>query len=131
MSRPSGLTTADTDLALPHDGKFVRLWRRLHDKALMCEARTLYEDLRLASWAAGERTTVENAASVWLDPDPVVIAAMEAEGLIDEDHRIPEHAWIAWYGPAYARLEARRASGALGGQKAAEHRRSALAAAEQ
>jgi hypothetical protein len=114
----SGLRTADTDIHLPFDLKFVRLWRMLHDQALMCEARTLHEDLRCASWREGERVTVEQAASAWLDPNPDVIEAMVKVDLLDDEHRLPDHAWVSWYGPAVARLEAKKAAQSLGGLRA-------------
>ena len=115
MSRDEGFAIADTSTALPADPKFNVLWRRLRDKSAMCEARTIYEDVRLASWAAGERVTVGEAASLWLDPDPAVLAAMVAVGLLDDDHRIPEHVWATWYGTAYARRDDTRLRGQIGG----------------
>lgn len=130
MSRTNnGLRTADTDIDLPFDLKFVRLWRLLRDQNLMCHARTLHEDLRCASWREGERVTVEQAASSWLDPEPAVIEAMVKVDLLDSEHRLPDHAWVSWYGPAFARLEARRAAGALGGLRAHGTRTRAEAAA--
>jgi hypothetical protein len=119
MSRANhGLRTADTDIDLPHDAKFVRLWRLLRDEILMAHARVLHEDLRCASWREGERVTVEQAASVWLNPNPDVIAAMVKADLLDDEHRLPDHAWLSWYGPAVARLEAKKAAQSLGGLRA-------------
>jgi hypothetical protein len=115
VSRDEGFAIADTSTALPADPKFNVLWRRLRDKPAMCEGRTIYEDVRLASWAAGKRVTVGEAASLWLDPDPAVLAAMVAVGLLDDDHRIPEHVWATWYGTAYARRDDARLRGQIGG----------------
>lgn len=115
MSRDGRLGTADTDVNLPGDPKVNALWRRLRRKTAMCEARTIYEDVRLASWRTGERVTVEDAVSVWLDPDPKTLAAMVEVGLLDDEHRIPERAWANWHEPAALRHGIAVAKGMVGG----------------
>lgn len=116
MSRydSGGFPVADVATDLPSDSKIRALWRILHRQSLMTEARTLWEDVRLASWREGERLTVEESASSWLDPNPKVVAAMVQVGLLDESHRITEKAWEGWYTPARARRDKAKAAGRLG-----------------
>jgi len=109
-----GFPVADVATDLPSDSKIRALWRILHRQSLMTEARTLWEDVRLASWREGERLTVEESASSWLDPNPKVVAAMVQVGLLDESHRITEKAWEGWYTPARERRDKAKAASRVG-----------------
>ena len=115
MTRADGFMTADVDTGLLDDAKNRVLWRRLQDPALMCQAVTIHLATLLASWGAGERATVDESVPVWLDPAPAVLEALVAVGLLTTDHRLPEHAWDGWFGPAWTRREERRESGRKGG----------------
>lgn len=112
MSRNDGFDIADTDTGLMADPKVLALARRLRDATRTGAAITLYEAVRLASWKAGRRLTLEETVpGWWLDPVDDLAAALEAVGLLDAEHRIPGHAWLGWYGPAFERrLDARRRS---------------------
>lgn len=115
MTRPAGFQTADMDVGLLEDGKFRLVWRRLQDPALMCQATTLYVAAVLGSWQAGSRLPLGETMPMWLDPAPAVLAALREVGLIDDESKIPERAWQAWYGPAHRRREERIESGRKGG----------------
>ena len=110
MSRGLGFEVADTDTGLMADPKVLALARRLRDATRTGAAVALYDAVRLASWKAGQRLTLEETApGWWLDPIDELAAALEAVGLIDDEHRIPAHAWAGWYGPAVERkLDVRR-----------------------
>ena len=122
---------ADVDVGLLDDAKARALWRRLRDQALMARAIVGHFALILESWSAGERVSLEEALPVWLEADDVIVDALIAVGLIDAEHRIPEHAWTSWYLPAWQRREERRQSGRKGGlAKAANASAASSATAE-
>ena len=118
MSRDDGFPIADVDVRLLDDGKVRLLWRRLQDPVLMCQAMTIYLAALLASWGAGERVAVTEAAPIWLEPATAVLDALAAVGLLDAEECIPDRVWQGWYGPAHERREAKRAGGRVGGLKA-------------
>ena len=115
MSRDEGFAIADVDVGLFDDLKLKKLWRGLRDSGLMCQAVTIFLATLLASWGAGERCVADEATPVWLDPDPEIIAALQAAGLLDAEGRIPEQAWTSWYEPARARRDDARLRGQIGG----------------
>jgi hypothetical protein len=117
MSRTDGFPVADTDTSLPSDPKVVALARRLHDSIRTGAAQSLYEDVRLASWKAGRRLTLdESLPGWWLDPFDDLADALVAVGLLDDERRLPAHAFEGWYGPARDRRQRYRDLGSKGGQ---------------
>jgi hypothetical protein len=118
MTREDGFRTADVDTGLLDDPKMRALWRSLRDPAAMSRAVVAYLAAVLSSWRTGERVTAEDAAPLWSDPDPDVLDAMTAAGLLDAEHRIPAHVWTSWYEPAAERQQNFRASNRLGGLRA-------------
>ena len=114
MSRGDGFATADIDTGLLDDAKMRALWRLLRDPEMMARAVVAYTAAVLASWRTGDRITAEDAAPFWDDPADL-LSPLVAAGLLDAEHRIPIHAWTAWYGPAYARTEAKRGGGRIAG----------------
>jgi hypothetical protein len=114
MTRGEGFQTADIDTGLLDDAKMRHLWRLLRDPATMARAVVAYEAAVLASWRTGDRITAEDAAPFWDDPAEL-LAPLVAAGLLDNEHRVPLHVWTAWYGPAYARTEAKRGGGRIAG----------------
>lgn len=121
MSR-DGFAIADVDTGIMADPKILCLARRLRDSAATMAAVGLYHAVVLASWKAGERVTLEDSAPAWwLDPIDEPAAALVAVGLLDDEHRIPEHAWDGWFAPARDRRQRFRDLGAKGGRAKAEH----------
>jgi len=116
MSRDDGFAIADVDAGLYADPKVVALARRLRDPRSAAVHVALYEALVLGSWGAGERITFEEALPAWwLEDVDDVRANLAAVGLVDVDGRIPDHAWEAWFQPAWDRRETRRAKARKGG----------------
>jgi hypothetical protein len=116
MSRDEGFAVADMDTGKHDDPKFKRLWRNLKDEATMNAAVALYESVQLESWSQGERVLAEDATPFWMtEPEPLV-AALRKVGLLDDETRIPTHAWETWFGAAYERREKRRRNGEQGGR---------------
>lgn len=115
MSRDEGFAHADIDTGQLEDGKFRLLWRALNDASTMSIAVVAYHATVLASWAAGDRVSVDEAAPLWLVPGPGIVQALLEVGLLDSERRIPAHAWESWYRPAWDRREAKRAGGRRGG----------------
>jgi hypothetical protein len=113
MSRDGGFLRADLDTGIAHDPKFRRL-ARLHPK-LAAVAFTGYVGLLAESWRLGDRLT---ALDGWPEIIPwseqAVRALVEVE-LLDSETRVPEQAWMAWYGVALAARRRRQAAGSLGG----------------
>lgn len=125
MSRGDGFPTADVDVRIMDDQKVVALARRLRDRNKTLAAIGLYVAVLTKSWGAGHRLTVEEAAPVWdLEPVDEIKADLQAVGLLDEEGRIPQHAWDSWYGPALDRRLAKQRSGSLGGKRSSERRSS-------
>ncbi len=107
MSREAGFSRADVDTSLLADPKVVHLARQLRDPHLVATATCMYVGLVLASWKAGERVTLEDAAPAWfLEPVDKIRAALTAAELLDSEGRIPIHAWASWYEPAAERRRA-------------------------
>lgn len=124
MSR-DGFARADIDVGLFDDGKVKRLVRLVgRDRAL--EHIALYLAVVLESWASDDRVAVVDAAPIWLDDERLgeLLVGLTESGLLDPEGRIPATSWEGWYGPARERRERRRESGAIGGVKSGEVRRS-------
>lgn len=112
----TGFPRADIDVALYHDPKVVKLARRMRDPVQTITRLGLYQALILASWSAGERVTIEDAAPAWWTDDLDEVARDLADvGLVDHEARIPHKAWEAWYGPARDAREDRKFEGSIGG----------------
>jgi hypothetical protein len=104
MSRDDGFKVADTDTGLHADPKVVALARKLGGGIRTAAAMSLYEAVRLASWRLGERVAIEEALPAWFLDDPSdLVAALRQARLVDDEGRIPEHAWVSWFGPALDR----------------------------
>lgn len=110
MSRDEGFGTADVDVGLLDDPKVRRLVRSLGDPDESAACALLYVALVLGSWAEGDRLTVDEAAPLWLAVTPDRRSALRAADLTDDEGRIPEAAWISWYGIAHDRRAASRAA---------------------
>ena len=106
MTRADGFEIADTDTGMMADPKILALSRRLHDTIRTAAAVTLYDSVRLASWRAGRRLTLdETAPGWWLDSFEDLAGELGAVGLLDSERRIPLHAWEGWFGPARDRRQ--------------------------
>jgi hypothetical protein len=117
MSRDDGFEVADTDTGMLADPKILALARRLHDSIRTGAAIALYDAVRLASWKAGQRLTLdETAPGWWLEPFDDLAAELVAVRLLDDERRVPEHAFEGWFGPARDRRERYRELGSKGGQ---------------
>lgn len=101
MSRYGGFPNADVDVGLLDDSKVRKLARRLDDPAAINAAVVSFIAVLLASWEAGERVSSEEATPAWMDRPE--IKDLVSVGLLDDDGRIPEHAWENWYRPAHER----------------------------
>jgi hypothetical protein len=116
MSRDDGFPTADIDVGLFSDPKVIALARRLRDPLGTLVHVALYEAVVLASWRAGERVDFNIAAPGWfLDDLAQYVGNLQAVGLLDDDRRIPAHAWTAWIGPAVERRLAAKRRAIYGG----------------
>jgi len=116
MPRDDGFAVADTATGKLDDPKFRKLWRIVHDGPAMNAAVVLHDAVQLASWAAGERVTAEDAAPFWMEAVENVAANLQAVGLLDKDGRLPAKAWESWFGAARDRRQKRRDAGQLGGR---------------
>src|SRR5512137_1165870 len=116
MSRDDGFAVADLSTDLLDDPKVKALWRDLAEPGRMGHALTLYTATVLASWKAGARVTVTDAAPVWLALDAELVDALIRARLLDHTGRVPVRSWKGWFGPAWDRREKRRKAGALGGR---------------
>jgi hypothetical protein len=108
MSRDDGFSIADIDTSILSDPKFRALWRHLNDPAAMGQAVAVYLSTLLESWHSGARSTAATAAPMWLPDVGPAVAALQAVGLLDDEWRIPEHAWQSWFTPVVARRNANR-----------------------
>jgi hypothetical protein len=115
MPRDDGFAVADVSTSKHTDPKFRRMWRWLGDEAEMNAAAVLYEAVCLASWQQGEPVEADEAAPFWMTDTQKPMLILQKVGLLDDDGRIPDHAWQSWYLPAYERREQRREAGRLGG----------------
>jgi len=126
MSRDDGFRIADVATGLMADPKVVALARRLRDSGATANHVMLFTAVILASWDAGRRVTLDQAAPAWwLDDLGPFGANLTAEGLLDEQGCIPTDTWGRWFGPARDRRAEFRARASRGGLAKAEHLRSA------
>jgi hypothetical protein len=96
MSGRAGFPTADIDVGLLHDPKVIQLARRLQDASATAAHMAIYGALILESWSRGDRATLdESAPAWWVDSLEQVAENLAAVGLLDEERRIPAHAWTA------------------------------------
>jgi hypothetical protein len=124
VNKADGFAIADVDVGLLTDPKVAALLRRVQDQHGAMDAIGLYLSLVLASWAAGDRLTLEETAPIWwTEPIDDLATDLVVVGLIDADHRIPEQAWASYFLVAWERREKRRQSGAEGGRRSWESRR--------
>ena len=108
MSRDDGFRIADVDVGILDDPKVRALVRSTRDESLVARCITGLLSVITASWAAGDRVSLDDAAPAWLTGlDDLRERLLEA-ALLDADGRLPERSWTAWYGPARSRQEAAR-----------------------
>ena len=119
MSRDDGFAIADMDSGYFEDAKMRDLWQRLRDPDRMARALCLHSATLLASWRAGERVTVTQAAPLWLIADDELVSVLRTVKLLDRGGRIPATSWAEWFEVAQQRRAARRQAGALGGAASA------------
>src|SRR5262249_43753298 len=93
-----------------------RLVRSSRDEGLVARCIVAHSATVLASWRAGERVRLEDAAPIWLTDLDDIAARLSAADLLDPDGRIPERAWSGWYQPARERRQRRIEAGRKGGQ---------------
>lgn len=114
MSRDDGFAVADVSVSKLNDPKFRRLWRALRNEepvtaeAAMNVCVVLHDAVLLASWAAGERVTAEDAAPPWIIDVQSTATFLQMVGLLDKQGRIPEKSWRSWFGPANERRNSHR-----------------------
>jgi hypothetical protein len=121
MSRDDGFGIADVDTGFYSDPKVVALARRLRDPMVTAAHLTAYEALVLASWRAGARIMLSDAMPAWwLEPADDVLANLVAVELVDDDGRLPERVFEAWFRPAWNRRESARSKGRKGGRAHAQ-----------
>jgi len=124
MNREDGFPIADIDVGLFHDQKVLALARRLRDDRATAASVSLYLNLVLQSWAAGDRLTLDEAIPAWWMADLDGIRGdLRAVDLVDDESRIPVDAWTSWFVPAFDRREKRRQGGAEGGRRSWQSRR--------
>ena len=95
MSRDGGFDRMDVSTSLPDDRKFRALARRHPD--LLAAAGWAYLGLLAMSWREGERLTLEEGWPAPLPYDEAAADALREARLVDDELRIPEHAWAEWY----------------------------------
>jgi hypothetical protein len=115
MSRDSGFPRADVDVRILDDPKFRAIIRSTRDDSVIARCVTAYLAILTASWARGERVSLEDAAPLWVTGLDDLGDRLSNIGLLDAEHRIPEHTWASWYEPARARRERLREGGRKGG----------------
>ena len=113
MSREDGFPIADVDVSMLEDAKVRQLVRVIGDEAMTARCLIGYTAVVLASWRAGERVTLDEAAPLWL-------TGLEdlAEGLRGVDCSTTRAAYRRRRGPdvgARDRREERREAGRKGG----------------
>jgi hypothetical protein len=97
MSSREGYGRADIDTGFFHDPKLRALARRLQDPQKTMAAAGLYLATVLASWHEDRRLTIDEAApGWWLDEPREYLEDLIAVGLLDEEARVPLHAYEAW-----------------------------------
>lgn len=114
-----GMERADIDTALMADPKVVALARKLRDESKTMNAVGLYVATVLASWSAGDRLTLDEAAPAWWlgSWDDLADALAEVK-LLDSERRVPQHVWDEWFAPARSRRDRFRELGSKGGRAA-------------
>jgi hypothetical protein len=93
--RSSGFDRMDVSTSLPDDPKFRVLARR-HPE-LLAAGGWVYVGLLATSWREGQRLTLEEGWPALLPFDPAIVDALREAHLVDDELRIPEHAWSEWY----------------------------------
>jgi hypothetical protein len=121
--RDEGFPHADIDTGIFDDPKVRALARSSRDEGLVARAILAYIATFTASWRAGDRVTLEDAAPLWLSDVVDLGERLRDVRLLDDTNCVPEHAWEAWFRPAWERREKRRASGAEGGRRSWDKRR--------
>ncbi len=118
MSSRDGFSRADIDTGFYHDPKVLALARRLRDDALTMAYAGLYQATVLASWNAGRRVTLAEAAPAWWLSDlDSPLAELQAVSLLDADGLVLEHAFAAWAGRLIDAREAAAAAGREGARR--------------
>lgn len=128
MSRDDGFAIADIDTGKLDDLKVRRLVRTTGDETLIARCLVALEAIQLTSWKQGERVTLADAAPLWMTTIDELAERLREVGLLDDEDRIPEHAWNSWFGPAHARREERRDAGRKGGLAKSANRSSSATA---
>jgi len=105
MSRNGGFEVGDRSTRTLHDSRLIRAYQVAGLGAVVA-----WDAIVDASWAQGERVTLEEAL---LDlPFRVKVAAVRAAltefGLLDSEGRIREESWATWFLPVYQRREDHR-----------------------
>jgi hypothetical protein len=114
MSRDDGFAIADIDVGVLRDVKVRRLRQQVPDD--FPATVVLYLAVVLSSWEDGLRLSALEADSV-VEATAERIAGLKAVELLDEDGKIPAHAWESWFRPAWERREASRAGGREGNRR--------------
>lgn len=115
MSRDTGFEIADVDVGILDDPKVRALVRTTRDEGLVARCLVAYISALVGSWAAGDRLTLEASAPIYVTQLEDLATRLQAVGLLDDEHRIPDHAWRSWFGPAAQRRDDRRFEGMVGG----------------
>jgi hypothetical protein len=97
-----GFARMDVSTSIHGDPKFRLLSRRHPEQTAASLAACLI--LLAESWREGRRLSLDEAWTL-MPYDEAVPAAMADVGLIDDEGRIPEHVWAAWFGAAERRRE--------------------------
>lgn len=105
MSRAEGFAHADIDTAILDDPKVRALVRATRNEALTARCLVGYVATVTASWARGERVTLQDAAPLWVTGLDLLSERLGSAGLLDAEGRIPAHAWDSWFGPARDRRQ--------------------------
>lgn len=109
MSSRDGFARMDMDVGYDSDPKTVAYARLNRDHVRTACGLELHQATMRASWKADRRLTlIEAAPAWWLDDPAEFVAGLQAVGMLDDDGRIPEHAFVAWTARARASSEAAR-----------------------
>ena len=99
--RSDGFDRMDVSTSLPDDQKFRALARRYPDK--LAPAGWAYVSLLALSWREAGRLSLDEGWPFGLPWDQEAADALLAVGLVDEEYRLPEKPWEAWFGTASER----------------------------
>lgn len=113
--RAGGFRIGDLDVGFLDDTKVRTLVRSTRDEGLVARCLVAYVATIADSWGSGDRVSVRDAAPVWLTALDDLEERLRAAQLLDDEGRIPEHAWQGWFGPAAQRRDERVIEGAIGG----------------